>query len=235
MTACSAHKTLPVLTGGAWLNIADSVFIPHAKEAMSIFGSTSPSYPIMASLDLCRAWAEEQGQDAFVTLENTVARIRLLALAKGFTLPTGPCDPTRLTLNTASVGLSGVQAAEYFRRRGIEPEYADGAHVIMIPSPFNSNEDFRRLEASISDFPLQKSLPLPEALPPLPPKACSPRQAVFSIQEKIPLKNAVGRIAAQAACPCPPGVPVVMPGEKITSEVSEFLHRYGFFSIKVIK
>ena len=65
MAACSAHKTLPVLTGGAWLQINDSRYLEGVKEAMSLFGSTSPSYPVMASLDLCRAWLEEEGQKAF--------------------------------------------------------------------------------------------------------------------------------------------------------------------------
>ena len=44
-----------------------------------------------------------------------------------------------------------------------------------------------------------------------------------------------GRIAAEAACPCPPGIPVVMPGEIITPEAAEFLKSYGFFTIKVLK
>src|SRR5699024_10184189 len=67
LTACSAHKTLPVLTGGAFLNVGDTElsrkldFAERAKEAMALFGSTSPGYPVMASLDLARAWAVEQG------------------------------------------------------------------------------------------------------------------------------------------------------------------------------
>ena len=65
MAACSAHKTLPVLTGGAWLQINDSRYLEGVKEAMSLFGSTSPSYPVMASLDLCRAWLRRRGRRPF--------------------------------------------------------------------------------------------------------------------------------------------------------------------------
>ena len=69
MTACSAHKTLNVMTGGAWLNIADERFVRDAKGAMALFGSTSPSYPIMASLDWCRAWLEDNGLQQNLTVE----------------------------------------------------------------------------------------------------------------------------------------------------------------------
>ena len=107
MAACSAHKTLPVLTGGAWLQINDSRYLEGVKEAMSLFGSTSPSYPVMASLDLCRAWLEEEGQKAFQTLERRVGAVKKLAAAKGLGIPEGLTDPVRITLNTAKIGLTG--------------------------------------------------------------------------------------------------------------------------------
>ena len=81
MAACSAHKTLPVLTGGAWLQINDSRYLEGVKEAMSLFGSTSPSYPVMASLDLCRAWRGGR-QKAFQTLERRVGAVKKLAAAR---------------------------------------------------------------------------------------------------------------------------------------------------------
>lgn len=93
MAACSAHKTLPVLTGGAWLQINDSRYLEGVKEAMSLFGSTSPSYPVMASLDLCRAWLEEEGQKAFQTLERRVGAVKKLAAAKGPRYTGGPDRP----------------------------------------------------------------------------------------------------------------------------------------------
>ena len=73
MTACSAHKTLNVMTGGAWLNIADERFVRDAKGAMALFGSTSPSYPVMASLDWCRAWLEDNGRLDFPAYRRVCA------------------------------------------------------------------------------------------------------------------------------------------------------------------
>ena len=234
MTACSAHKTLNVLTGGAWLNIADERFAAGAKEAMALFGSTSPNYAIMASLDLARAWLEVHKKE-YVSLQHKVNELKTAAAQHGIAQPGGPTDPTRITLNTASIGLSGTAAAEIFRGAGVEPEFADAAHVVLIATPFNTDSDFTRLADAIELLPVRSPLPVHAALPPLPAVKMPLRQAFFAPSETIALDSATGRIAAEAACPCPPGVPVAMPGEELTKEIIEFLRGYGFFSIKVLK
>lgn len=235
MTACSAHKTLPVLTGGAWLQIADPAFAGGAKSAMALFGSTSPSYLTMASLDLAREWLAQHGKAAFAALEDRAASLAQLAAQRGFPQPRGLRDPTRLTLVTAENGLSGEEAAAHLRRRGVEPEHADASAVILLPSPWNREEDFARLARAIATLPAGNAPPPAPSLPPLPPAACSPREALLAPQEAVPPLEAVGRVAGEAACPCPPGVPLVMPGEKITAECAEFLSRSGFLSIKVLQ
>lgn len=234
LTADSPHKTLNVLTGGAWLQVGNPSYADAAKSAMALFGSTSPAYPVMASLDLCREWLEIHS-DAFAVLQRRTAQIRAFALERGITLPAGQLDPTRITLNTASVGLSGTEAAELFRKSGVEPEYADSAYVVLIATPFSTARDFRRLKKAIGLLPISHPLPVPKALPPLPPVETGLREAVLAESETVPLSSAVGRIAAEAACPCPPGVPAVMPGERVTKEAAEFLQRYGFFMLKVLK
>ena len=234
MTTDSAHKTLGVLTGGAWLQIGDARYAEDAKRAMALFGSTSPSYPVMASLDCAREWLRTH-PGVFVPLQHRVAAIRALALERGIALPEGPCDPTRVTLNTASVGLAGTRAAELFRTAGVEPEYADASFLVLIATPFNTPDDFRRVEHAVEGLPVGEPLPRGPALPPLPPAGAGLREAVFAASETVALERSVGRLAAEAACPCPPGVPVVMPGERITKEAAEFLRRYGFFQIEVLK
>ena len=234
MTACSAHKTLNVLTGGAWLNIKDKRFSENAKDAMALFGSTSPNYAVMASLDLSREWLENH-KDKYIPLQKRVSEIKNFAEERGIFTSKGLCDPTRITLNTASIGLNGKNAAEIFRKSGVEPEFADSAHIVFIATPFNTESDFMRLEKGIGLLPINKPLPLFPEFPPLPPVKESIRGAVFSETHTVSLESSLGQIAAQAACPCPPGIPVVMPGEKITKDVIEFLKRYGFLTIKVIK
>lgn len=235
MTACSAHKTLNVLTGGAWLNIADERYAEDAKEAMALFGSTSPNYAVMASLDLAREWLQAHRKE-YRRLQSRVAEIRELAVSRGIRLPEGLTDPTRITLNTAAIGMEGTVAANILRGAGVEPEYADSTYVVLIATPFNTEQDFGKLADAIELLPVRE--PLPEksvSLPSLPPIRTGLRTAVFSRSRAVPLEDAVGRIAAEAACPCPPGVPVVMPGEEVTREAAEFLRGYGFFTIKVLE
>ena len=183
MAACSAHKTLPVLTGGAWLQINDSRYLEGVKEAMSLFGSTSPSYPVMASLDLCRAWLEEEGQKAFQTLERRVGAVKKLAAAKGLGIPEGLTDPVRITLNTAKIGLTGQKAAQGFRECGVEPEYADDGFVVLIPSPFNTEEEFLRVERAIESMPVGAPLAIGRRIPPVSGQAVSPRKASFPLKQ----------------------------------------------------
>lgn len=142
MTACSAHKTLPVLTGGAFLNIASDIYAANAKDAMALFGSTSPSYPIMASLDLCMQWAETKGKEAYLQLQKRVVKMKEMAAAKGIAIPLGETDPVRITLQTASLGITGEEAAEIFRDHFVEPEYADNANLVLITTPFLPNKTF---------------------------------------------------------------------------------------------
>ncbi len=242
MTACSAHKTLPVLTGGAFLNIGETPlakkfqFAERAKEAMALFGSTSPAYPVMVSLDLAREWEMKNGRREWQRLAQRVEKMKDTAKKKGLLVPEGETDPTRLAVGTLPLGMTGQEAAEYFRSQGIEPEHEDGAYVVCITNPLHTQEELDQLEKAIQTLP-GSPCPLEEnpAIPSLPPVRKSPREAVLAFQERVPLLEAVGRIAGEAACPCPPGVPIVMPGEEITKECMEFLNRYSLDEISVLK
>lgn len=86
MSAESAHKTLPVLTGGAWLQIGDESFVPEIRRAMALFGSTSPSYPIMISLDLARDWLESNAGE-FIRLSRRVKKQRNFVVCSGLSCP----------------------------------------------------------------------------------------------------------------------------------------------------
>ena len=235
-SACSAHKTLPVFTGGAWLNCADAEAIPFIKPSMALFGSTSPSYLTMASLDLARDWMEREGIAAFRALAATVAELRELALSKGFRLPEGECDPVRLTLLTRPAGMTGDQAADYFRRRGVECEHSDGCAVVFILTPFNSEGDIDLLRRALRDFPTCDPMTEESAFwEAFPARKLSPREALLRRAKVIPTEQAAGRIAGEAACPCPPGVPVVMPGEEIDENCVNILLKTGILRINVIE
>lgn len=237
MSADSAHKTLPVLTGGAWLNIASADFAAGARDALSLFGSTSPSYPILLSLDLCARWLADGGPAALRALAAEIAQLKAFAESLGFQLPAGECDPLRIAFQPGRFGLNGREAAELLRQNGVEPEYAGPAGVALIPSPFNTPADYETLRGAleaISRRPSVKSLPrfyhtgLPET-------AMSPREALLCDKETVAVENAVGRVAAQTVCPCPPAIPAVVPGEAIGPQALRVFEDYGIRNIAVVK
>lgn len=236
LVADSAHKTLPVLTGGALLHIADAKFAPCARAAMSIFGSTSPSYPIMASLDVCQSWLCSNGKAAFFALQKEISKIKEIAAQKGILDDYANVDPVRLTLNVAKIGISGDSAAEYFRQNGVEPELSTAERVVFIATPMNSTKDFDQLAMAIKNLqPAGNALPIRCPAFELPIVKKSLHSALFSPSERINSCDAVGRVSAGTVCPCPPGIPILVPGELITEISVKNLLRYGIFLIDVIK
>ena len=232
MTACSLHKTLPVLTSGAILNISDVSLAVNAKSAMSLFGSTSPSYPVMASIDICIAYMAESGRERYCECEERVNELKKLAVIRGIHMPQGCCDPLRITLNTASVGLYGTEEQlRYFEGMDIDCEFCDGENAVFICTPFNGEKDFLRLRKAIENIPIEKAKN-PIKVPSILPEAkMSIREAVLAPTESVLSEKAVGRIAADTVCPCPPGVPIIMPGEMISEEIISFLPE----KIRVVK
>lgn len=234
MSACSLHKTLPVLTGGAALNIADKELVPFAKQKMALFGSTSPSYPIMASIDLCCDYLSNAGREEYRRTEKRVRQIKELASSRGLIQPKESCDPLRVCINTACAGLSGSSQTEYFHSCNIEPEMCDGSNAVFICTPFNTELDFSRLEAAVSGLSGEDGA-VPVRDMSLPQRIMLPRDAILSESEPVSVKQAVGRVSSESACPCPPGVPVVMPGELIDNDACELLGLCGIESVLCVK
>lgn len=234
ITADSAHKTLPVLTGGAWLNIARKDFVSPAREAMALFGSTSPSYLIMLSLDLCRVWLAGEGGDIIRQQAVKGEELKNYMRDIGLVLPEGECDPMRLAFLPEC---GGERAGEILRQRGIEPEYAGSEGVILILTPFNTEEDLTALRSALTEIKNEKvsdavtltgCTPLSQAL-------LSPRQALLSPKTVLPVEKAAGQAAATPVCPCPPAIPLVIPGEVITENNIQSLKHNGFSAIAVVK
>jgi arginine/lysine/ornithine decarboxylase len=236
MCADSLHKTLPVLTSGAVLNIYNNSFAPLAKSAMSLFASTSPSYLVLCSLDYAREWLDSHGKEELERTALRVAKIRSLAAELGIPPLNAPTDPCRLCLNTAAIGLSGHSAAEYLRSQGIEPELSDTQSVVLICTSFNTEADFARLEYALRGI---------KAATPLNPSAIyawethtahmSLREASLALQQRISIHKAAGCICGEAVSTCPPGIPILMPGEKILKNDIIFCVSCGILEINVVK
>lgn len=232
----SVHKTLPALTGAALLHIGNPELIPGAKENMSLFGSTSPSYLIMLSTELALDWLEREGSAAFSLLRHRVKRLEALFQALGFSTPDAyRRDASRIVLDTFSGGYSGNEFAALLRKAKIEPEFVSDGAVVLLTSPFNPEEDFVRLGEFAATLSTRKPIHSLSPSLPAPQRVLRVREAVLSPFELVEIERAAGRICADARISCPPGVPVIVPGERIDKKIMNILKMYGINDIKVVK
>lgn len=231
----SAHKMLPALTGAAMLHMADRRFEEPLRRNMGLFGSTSPSYLIMMSLDLCLDY-----------LDNGIRRdiAENLMYADKFRqrfenrLDFVDGDPFHITINVAESGFNGNELAEFLRGNGVECEYSDDAVIILLMSPMNRAGDYSRLETALESALSKASRKRREpqaALKSIPEKAMNIREAVFSPCEEIPVERAEGRICAAVKVPCPPAVPIAVSGEIIDGNCIEIFRSYGIKTVLVCK
>lgn len=230
----SAHKTLSVLTGGAYLHIAKGApleLAEHAKAAMALFGSTSPSYLTLASLDCCNA---DLAEGYAVRLQKAVEQINCIKseLEKA-NWRIEESDPLRITLR-APWGVTGVLLAQYLREKGIECEYADNTFLVLMLTPDNDVKELQCLLEILGENHDGQTAGV--ALPKLFPKQeFSIRQAIFSPHEVVPVEEAVGRICGAPMVSCPPAIPIVVSGEQIGKEALEWFRFYGVNQVDVLK
>ena len=235
MSADSAHKTLPVLTGGAFLQIGRRDYVTDAKAAMALFGSTSPSYLVLQSLDRCREWLCAGGEDAVRAAADRGRALRHAVERLGFLQPEGPCDPFHIALSGANLSYGGVRSGELLRALDIEPEYTAADGLILLLSSGTEEQDCELLLRALEQLPVTAHSREPRSALPRPVKAVPLRTALLAPGETVPAEQSEGRIAAQVECPCPPAIPVVMPGERIDRECVHALKKFGVAKIKVVK
>ena len=235
MCCDSAHKTLPALTGGAYLHLspaAEERFGGAVKDTMALFGTASPSYLILRSLDLVNRYLEDYPARLAAFLPKVDALKQQLTAA-GFTL----CgdEPLKLTVDAKAYGYTGAAIARRLYDANVIPEFYDPDFVTCMLTPENTDGELRRLEETL--IYIEKKAPLPSFSPVfrLPERAMTPREAYFAPRETAPVSECVGRVCAAAAVSCPPAVPVVVSGEIITEPAAALLRYYGFDKIEVVK
>lgn len=234
MCADSAHKTLPVLTGGAYLHIANDKYTGRAKQAMSLFGTSSPSYLILDSLDRCNAaLASDNGHIAMLCSEIT--KLKKFAADVGYVL--SPSDYMRITFDCAAMHSTGYAMASMLREFGIECEYADEYKCVLLFGYGTTDIDFETIKTVISanspDTLYESSLPLPPVHIAT-QTVCQPSKAYFGEKVRMPLDMSVGKTCASVTAPCPPGIPLLMPGEAVTPEAASVLKERGLKEIMIM-
>lgn len=235
MCCDSAHKTLPVLTGGAYLHIAkaaDPCYVERARATMAIFATTSPSYLILSSLDLCnRDLAEGYAKQ----LSACVARLectRKEIARMGFSIVAG--EPLKLVIDAARAGYAGDELADRLREGGVEVELSDRDVVVLMASPQNTDRDYEQLCRVLSAIPVRTSVLRKPLLPEAGEPCMSIREAIFAKRESVSVTDAVGRICATPSVSCPPAIPIVISGERIGARAVEIFSAYGIDRIDVV-
>ena len=232
----SAHKTLPALTGAAWLHLghsAPALFLREADRAMGMFASTSPSWLILQSLDRCQGRLMEGSlrRELADFAEKTAALKRRLE-ARGFALRGE--EPLKITLAPKGFGYTGDHLHDLLRERGIECEFSDPDFLVMMVAPATGEDGLARLEDALAAVP--RKAPIPEEAPPLPraERALGFREAMLSPAEILPAENSAGRILADPCVSCPPAVPIVLIGERITPEAIRCFRYYGIDRVSCV-
>ena len=241
ISVCSMHKTLPVLGGGALLLTGVGVDMRRVRKCASMFGSSSPSYAVMASMDFARAaLLTEAGAEASRFASASAAKIRDAVNKKGVFRALTESeilsergfgqDPCRVLICAASGGISGVELERRLADLDIFCEMSDKCNITLILTVNDVDKNIERLIRSLDELAegLTPSEGYTVSPPPVPCRVLSMREAAFSESVTVSIEAAVGRVAAGVVAPYPPGIPVVAPGELIDQKIVAFLREIDY-------
>lgn len=233
MCCDSAHKTLPVLTGGGYLHIAKNdkySFSRNAVNAMAIFGSTSPSYLILQSLDLCNKYIDEKIREDLALCTQKCDEIKEIMNKLG--IPNISCEPLKITADFRGADLDFECI---LNENNIEYEYSDGEFVVFMLTPQNSDEDFEKLKSFFKKINITRKTDASHIHLPNAERVMTIREAIFTENEEVKVQNAIGRICANPTVSCPPAIPIAISGERITEKHIELFRKYKINNILVTK
>ena len=231
----SAHKTLPVLTGGAYLHFSCSCppeLMAAGEQAMRLFASTSPSYLILQSLDRCNTYlAETLPKEASETARR-VAKLKQELMDEGWQI-VGDED-WKLTLAPKSRGMTGKELADHLEKQKIFCEFSDPDYLVMMFSPCHCEEDYERIQTALKNQPVRDVIQDKPPCSGAAKQVLTPRQAMLAPFETLPIHNCIGRILAMPSVSCPPAVPILVCGEVITEQAIELFDYYGIRQCDVV-
>ena len=232
----SAHKTLPVLTGGAYLHLSDSlnqVWKNDVKHFMEYFSSTSPSYLIMASLDAANEVLDTTFRNSLSECIQRVDGLKNTLVQYGYTILSG--EPMKITISTKEFGYTGNEIANLLMECDIYPEFYDSDYIVLMPSPYNTKDDLKRLETCLCK--IERKSVVFNSFPKLERarKVMNVRQALFAQSKMIEVSKSLGQVCSSVSVSCPPAILPVIPGEVISESSIEVMKYYGIETVRVVK
>lgn len=232
----SAHKTLPVLTGGAYLHLSDSlnqVWKNDVKHFMEYFSSTSPSYLIMASLDATNEVLDTTFKKSLSECIQRVDGLKNTLTQHGYTILFG--EPMKITISTKEFGYTGNEIANLLMECDIYPEFYDSDYIVLMPSPYNTKDDLKRLETCLCGIDRKPILINKPPKLEQSKKAMNVRQALFSSSITLDVSKSLGQVCSSVTVSCPPAILPVIPGEVISESSIEVMKYYGIETVRVVK
>lgn len=233
------HKTLPVLNQGAALHLSAGLAAEgRIKKALSLLTTTSPSYPILASIELARQFMEENGEsllDRAYELSrhyrcqiNKITGLKTCEPELQAVAGVAELDPLKLLVSVQGTALNGYQFADLLRNKyRIQVELEDSNLILAMFSIFHEARDWERfyqaLQAIAGTYPGRGRQPVKVEFAPLPRMLLSPRQAFTAPCRKVALKDGLNQIAGEMIAAYPPGIPCILPGELISQEMVDYL------------
>lgn len=232
----SAHKTLPVLTGGAYLHLSDSlnqVWKNDVKHFMEYFSSTSPSYLIMASLDAANEVLDTTFRNSLFECIQRVDILKNALIQHGYTILSG--EPMKITISTKEFGYTGNEIANLLMECDIYPEFYDSDYIVLMPSPYNTKDDLKRLETCLCK--IERKSVVFNSFPKLERarKVMNVRQALFAPSMTLNISKSLGQVCSSVSVSCPPAILPVIPGEVISESSVEVMKYYGIETVRVVK
>ena len=248
MTTDSAHKTLPVLTGGAYLHISKTApegLEAQARQGMLLFGSTSPSYKIMRSLDLA---LERVVPEQYVECAQHMQELKDSLREMGIEIYGD--EPLKLTMDLRHTDIDGNSLKKELREKNIVCEYGEPDFVVTMWSPFNEYPvEFDRFKQAVADaIAAAEKNPDEAAIVAkrdssairhkkfiLPEVVYQPYQTLL-MKRKIVKVNAdlIGEVAADNLTGCPPAITPIIAGERFSKDVIDILEFYGVEEIGIL-
>ncbi len=229
----SAHKTLFSLTGGAYLHVKKGLkFSVNIKSAMAIFGSTSPSYLTLSSLDITNL---RLISDFKLRLKSVIIKLNELKeklLSAGFSLIGN--EPLKLTINSKKYGYTGQEFKDILSTKNIECEYFDNDVIVLMFSTCNCISDMEKVLNTLVSIRKREELTkiAPEFF--IRETVMEIRDAVMAKKEIINVNDAENRVLALDPVSCPPAVPIVVCGENIDKNAIECFKYYGIEKVTVV-
>ena len=237
MSAVSMHKSGGSLTQSSLLLIGENVSERHVRQIINLTQTTSGSYLLMSSLDISRRNLALRGKEVFrkVIEMAEYAREEVNAIggyyAYGREMINGDSifdfDPTKLSVHTRDIGLAGIEVYDILRDEyDIQIEFGDIGNILAYLSIGDRMQELERLVSALAEIRrrykkdpaglLSQEYIEPEVV-------CSPQSAFYSNKKSLPLKDSVGHVCSEFVMCYPPGIPILAPGERITSGILEYI------------